>query len=267
MAGYSRYDAGSEAGEQARLKRVRDGRIGGVCGGIATYLKTDPDMVRMIAVLLTVLTVGALSVVYLVLWLVLPIEQEHAGEVRMEPDAISSEVYGAVAGVPSRQAQPGLGAVVYLAMAIGIAVLVAVMSIVLSGIATRFEPVQFWPLAIIAVGIARMVIPDAGGHHVVPVAVGAMLFFVGLVALLVSLGLAQLRVEAWIAQGMPLLLATAGLLLLGQGLDSAACSMAAAAVFALFCLVGVVFYLDPGTVSQVIALLPDGREVAIWVVL
>ena len=267
MAGYSTYKAESELGEQARLKRVRDGRVGGVCGGIAAHLKTDPDMVRMITVLLTVLTAGVLFVAYVVLWLVLPIEQERAGEVRMEPDTISSEVYGAVAGTGGASSRAGLGAVVYVAMAIGIAALVACMSIVLSGMTTRFEAVQFWPLAIIAVGIARMVIPDSSGHHVVPVALGAMLFFVGLVALLASLGLAHLRAEAWISQGMPLLLATAGFLLLGQGLDSAACSMAAAAMFALFCLVGVVFYLDPGTVSQIVAFLPDGREVAIWVVL
>lgn len=55
-----------------RLYRSRKERIlGGVCGGIAEYLETDPTIVRLIAVLL-ILLAGSAIVAYLIAWIVVP---------------------------------------------------------------------------------------------------------------------------------------------------------------------------------------------------
>ncbi len=55
-----------------RLYRSRSEKIlGGVCGGIAEYLDTDPTVVRLIAVLL-ILLAGSAILAYLVAWIIIP---------------------------------------------------------------------------------------------------------------------------------------------------------------------------------------------------
>ena len=50
-----------------RLTRSRDERIvSGVCGGIARYFNIDPSLVRILAVLLTVLVSGVPLLLYVV---------------------------------------------------------------------------------------------------------------------------------------------------------------------------------------------------------
>jgi phage shock protein PspC (stress-responsive transcriptional regulator) len=57
---------------QTRLYRSTTDRIlGGVCGGIATYLAIDPVLVRLFFVLLTI-GGGSGILVYLILWVILP---------------------------------------------------------------------------------------------------------------------------------------------------------------------------------------------------
>ncbi len=58
--------------EQRRLKRSNDKMIAGVCGGLADYFGWDPTLVRVGYVLLSIFTVFAGFLVYLILWIVMP---------------------------------------------------------------------------------------------------------------------------------------------------------------------------------------------------
>jgi phage shock protein C len=59
---------------QKRLQRSRTEKmIGGVCGGFAEYFSVDPTLVRVIWVAMT-LVVGVGILLYLILWLVMPLE-------------------------------------------------------------------------------------------------------------------------------------------------------------------------------------------------
>jgi phage shock protein C len=61
-----------------RLSRSRtDNVLGGVCGGLARYLGLDPALVRLVAVVLA-LGDGIGVMLYLVLWIVVPLEGEDA---------------------------------------------------------------------------------------------------------------------------------------------------------------------------------------------
>ena len=61
-----------------RLYRSKKERmIGGVCGGIAEYLNTDPTVVRLIWVLITLLSMGMGVIGYLIAWIIIP---EHNGK-------------------------------------------------------------------------------------------------------------------------------------------------------------------------------------------
>ncbi|MBP6015938.1 MAG: PspC domain-containing protein [Candidatus Promineofilum sp.] len=60
---------------EKRLTRVENGRmIAGVCAGLANYLGVDATVVRLIFVLLALFAAGGV-LLYLVLWLIMPMEQ------------------------------------------------------------------------------------------------------------------------------------------------------------------------------------------------
>lgn len=58
--------------ESKKLCRSNSGMIAGVCAGIAEYFGWDPTIVRIAYILLSIFTVFAGLIVYLVLWLVMP---------------------------------------------------------------------------------------------------------------------------------------------------------------------------------------------------
>ncbi len=60
------------ATEVKKLYRSDDCVVAGVCAGIAEYCDIDPVIVRILAVLLCLSTLGLAILVYVVLWLVLP---------------------------------------------------------------------------------------------------------------------------------------------------------------------------------------------------
>ncbi len=58
-----------------KLTRSTNGMIAGVCGGIADYFNMDATVVRILYVLLSVLSAAFPgTIVYLILWLVIPKE-------------------------------------------------------------------------------------------------------------------------------------------------------------------------------------------------
>lgn len=57
------------------LRRSRnDVMLGGVCGGLADELDLDPALIRIAMVALTLFTGGAAALVYLVAWILVPVE-------------------------------------------------------------------------------------------------------------------------------------------------------------------------------------------------
>lgn len=59
-----------------RLYRSRSERwLAGVCGGIGEYFNTDPTVIRVIFVLAALIMGGGL-LIYLILWLIIPLEPE-----------------------------------------------------------------------------------------------------------------------------------------------------------------------------------------------
>lgn len=73
LAGQAAPPAASYAAPPKRLMRSsRDKKIGGVCAGLAEYFDLDPTLVR-IAWLLAVFCAGTGLLVYLILWIALPL--------------------------------------------------------------------------------------------------------------------------------------------------------------------------------------------------
>ncbi|MBP3822995.1 MAG: PspC domain-containing protein [Bacteroidaceae bacterium] len=60
---------------QGRLTRSRYNKwIAGICGGIAEYFGWNPELLRLVWVVLTVSTMFCGGIIYLILWLIMPQE-------------------------------------------------------------------------------------------------------------------------------------------------------------------------------------------------
>ncbi len=58
-----------------RLRRSRDNRVlAGLLGGIAEFVDADPRLLRVLAVVVTVLSLGIFVIGYLILWVLVPLE-------------------------------------------------------------------------------------------------------------------------------------------------------------------------------------------------
>lgn len=155
----------------------RERMISGVCGGIAEYFGADPTLVRLIAVLLTLVSFGSAVVAYIVMSIVVP-EEPLSGSAEGGPsvpyttdgsaggpEAGHAPPQGATATTPPppppytptplRAPEPerprGRG---------GIAVGLVLVFIGLALLATQFIPGldlwRLWPLIIVIVGIRVM---------------------------------------------------------------------------------------------------------------
>ncbi len=64
-----------------RLYRSRKDRmLAGVCGGLGEHTDVDPNIIRLIWVIVTIFSFGIGIIVYLVAWIILPEEPEGSGE-------------------------------------------------------------------------------------------------------------------------------------------------------------------------------------------
>lgn len=121
---------------ERHLRRSRDDRvIAGVCGGLGEYLRVDPALVRIAAVIL-VFAGGAGLVLYLIGWIAIPDEPEEAsaGEQVRATDAPG----------------PTQGAVV-----LGLVFVVLGIFFLLDELWPDFLSWKYvWPIALVGVGLA-----------------------------------------------------------------------------------------------------------------
>lgn len=74
----------SPAVEKRLYRNPNDKLIGGVCSGVAKYIGLDPTWVRLAAVLLFFLSASTVAIVYIILWIVLPVADTPYKQMQME---------------------------------------------------------------------------------------------------------------------------------------------------------------------------------------
>ncbi|MEG0758688.1 MAG: PspC domain-containing protein [Raoultibacter sp.] len=79
-----------------RLYRSRDSLIGGVCAGIAEYFDIDPIIVRILAAVFAIASLGMFILIYVMLWIILPLAPDANKPVDVQPESVHSETYGPV---------------------------------------------------------------------------------------------------------------------------------------------------------------------------
>ncbi|MCS7154279.1 MAG: PspC domain-containing protein [Bacteroidetes bacterium] len=68
-----------------RLRRSQQGKIAGVCSGIAEYFGIDPTLMRLLFVVLTLFFSGTGIPLYLVLWWIMPPASSSSARARQIP--------------------------------------------------------------------------------------------------------------------------------------------------------------------------------------
>lgn len=64
--------------EPKKLYRdAEQGKLGGVCAGLGDYLNADPTIIRLVFILLTLAGFSGV-LIYLIMWLVVPVRPEMA---------------------------------------------------------------------------------------------------------------------------------------------------------------------------------------------
>ena len=58
--------------EKKLTRNEKKAMLGGVCAGIADYVKTDPTIIRLLWALGTIFTGGLGIIIYLVFWIIMP---------------------------------------------------------------------------------------------------------------------------------------------------------------------------------------------------
>ena len=53
-------------------RNTKENIIGGVCAGIADHFETDPVLIRLMWVFLTLISVGAGILAYIISWIIIP---------------------------------------------------------------------------------------------------------------------------------------------------------------------------------------------------
>jgi phage shock protein C len=81
---------------EKKLYRAHGTIGGGVCTGVAEYLKVDPIVIQIITVFLTILSAGVLAVAYVALWIILPQEPDPEAPVDVQAQEVRSDTYGQV---------------------------------------------------------------------------------------------------------------------------------------------------------------------------
>lgn len=67
--------------EKKKLRRPRTGRmLAGVCAGIANYFVLDPTVIRIVYTLVTIFTAFSGVIIYLLLMLIIPEEENRCSQ-------------------------------------------------------------------------------------------------------------------------------------------------------------------------------------------
>ena len=283
--------------------------MGGVCAGLADYFDVDHIVVRILAVLITIVTLGLGAIAYVVLWVVLPRDTSRPTAFEVVPELAESLEYGvldaqaaASAPAPARRAASGTppeppssggfmqpaGARAYasaqvaqpqaaarprpdktplsvrIAIAAGMVVLFLLVSTTIAPAVHGTSWWNFWPVGIVIIGMAMVVVPYSGERSALWHTAGIIVAFVGALLCPIAIGVYSIEtipvaiVDFWSVLAVSLML-----YIIGAVRDSMPLLIAGVIVFALFCLLAVTYCGVPGDMAQLIVYMPNGHTLVL----
>ena len=136
-----------------RLYRSRtDTILGGVAAGVASYLNTDPALVRIAWAILVPLTGGAALIAYIVAWIVVP--EAPISEAAPAADPVTGETIAPAAAATEPAAHPSDGRG---GMVVGIGLVLVGLWFLLREYVPDIDWSLIWPLIVVGVGVVILV--------------------------------------------------------------------------------------------------------------
>lgn len=253
------------------MSRSHDSSIGGVCAGVAERFDLDPIVVRILAVFIALLTAGLGVIAYIVLWVRWPREAESDAPYEVTPESAESSSFGSVdcetgrvAGHAGSKPSSGIPLTTRLAIAAGIMLLFLAVSMNLSPLVPGTEWWQFWPLALLILGLCFIIIP-------VPTRFEAAWHALGIVITAIAATLLPMTLDimAWetvpnaLSQGWPFVVAAALVFAYGVYRKSNALMICASFFIVAFCVFMLAVWALPGVAESLTLHMPDGRSLRI----
>lgn len=262
----------STQAKHGRLYRSRNACLGGVCAGIAERYEFDTLVIRILAMLLCLATVGIGAVVYAVMWAVLPLEPESAVPYEVAPQQAESTAYGLFDASPADLcAQAGVGSdrlsiLARLAVAVCLTMLFMVVACGVSPMVSGSHWWQFWPLGLLIVGLFLVVVPVRGAHEIVWHAVGIIIMSMSAAMLPMSLeAISWASFPYALGKMWPLVIAAGALFVVGVLKHVNALIIVGSLLVAVFCLALLVTCALPGPSGALVLHVLDGRSVRLFV--
>ena len=254
---------------EKKLYRAGDGAyVGGVCAGLAEYYELDAIVVRILAVLLAMLTLGMACLVYLALWARIPLEPEQKALFDVMPESAESSAFGCVdySYDSSGNKKCGIPVLARLAVAAGLMLLFLVVALGVSPMVPGTEWWQFWPLVFLMTGLCFIIIPIRTRHEAVWHAAGIVLTSFSASALPMSLGIVSWNTVGYAFESFwPLVLAAVVLFVAGLYRKRGAYLLGAAFCLVAFCVAELMFCMVPGEMGSLFLYMPSGRKFFIYI--
>lgn len=247
-----------------QLYRSRNAYLAGVCAGIAERCDFDAIVIRILAVLLAMSTFGAAALLYLALWIYVPRAPESSELYEVQPEQVESSAYGRMdynraSGLWHHAVEEGPSFVVRLAIAVALMLVFMVVAVNVTPILSGVKWVQFWPLAVLMLGLCLIVIPFGFTRITSWHAAGIVVTSIGASFLPMSLGVVSWETVPFAFSQLWVFVAVAAVLfLLGFIRNVGPLMVAAALCFAAFCLIALLLYAIPGDAGLVSAVTEDG---------
>ena len=256
---------------EGQLFRSRDAVVGGVCAGIAEHFELDPIVVRILFVLGSIVTFGVAAICYLVLWARLPIKPQVDFPYDVKPESAESNTFGSVdcetgraSGERNAAGATGASMLARLAVAVGLMLLFLGVSMNLSPMMMGTEWWQFWPLALLIIGLCIIIIPVPMPFETAWHAFGVVVTTLAATMLPISLGIMSWdTLPIAFSHGWFIVVIAAALFAFGLYRKSKALVIIAAFVFVMFCLYALLLCSLPGAMNILTLHLPDGSLVKV----
>ena len=255
---------------EKRLYRSRsDAYVGGVCAGIAEHFDLDAIVVRILAVLLAGLTLGAAGVVYIILWARMPREPEVRAPYDVMPESAESTAFGCVdcdALLAKGESEPTwkLPLVARLAVAAGLMLLFLAVAIGVSPLVPGTQWWQFWPIAVLMAGLCLIVIPIRTRFEAAWHALGIVLTSLSASILPMALGIMSWNtIPTAVQLFWPIVVLGIALGVVGIVRRIDILVIAGAFCIVAFCLMALTFCVVPGHMESLWFQSPTGRAIRI----
>lgn len=254
-----------------RACRSRNACVGGVCAGLAKRFDLDPIVTRILAIFITVMTFGVGGIAYLILWARMPREGEQDVLYEITPESAESNAFGCIDCVTGRAAKDvsktnvdGVAMLARLAVAVALLLLFLLIATNLSPLMPGTEWWQFWPVAVLMLGLCLIIIPIPTRLEMAWHSLGIVVLSLAATLLPMSLGVMSWNTIACAFElAWPLVLGGVALYAFGAYRGINALMVAGAFFIVAFCIVALTTCALPGDMETLLFQMPDGRNLQI----